>query len=59
MNYLHAMTMLLSLVAIFLCLLLGVDYQTIGKGLHPVIAGLGILSAMLCGFYSATKLGSN
>jgi hypothetical protein len=59
MNYIHAMTMLLALVAILLCTLLGMDYQSVGKGLHPAIAGLGILSAMLCGFYSATKLGSN
>lgn len=59
MKYIHAMTMMLCLVGIFLLVVLGSSYMdpNNGYGLHPMVAMvLGVVLAFV-GSWSADRIG--
>lgn len=56
MKYMLALTMLGSLIAAFLLIQLGFSYQDEGYGLHPVIAGSGMLLVLTLGWMASGLL---
>jgi len=55
-KYINAATMLLSLIGTFFLIQLAVDYEVVGQGLHPAIAGLASAFLLACGYWAASRL---
>lgn len=54
MRYVNAMSMVLSLIGTFILIQLGFEYQYgSGHGLHPVLAGLGVVLLLAAGYTAA------
>ena len=56
MKYVYAMTMLMSLIAVFLLIQLGFGYRDEGYGLHPAIALAGSFCCLMAGLYASSCL---
>lgn len=53
MKFVCGLTMILSLLATFPLVILGLSWADGGQGLHPVIAGLGVLAVLAIGYCAA------
>ena len=58
MNYVYGLTALMALVCAALLAMLGISYANpeVGHGLHPVIAGVGMLVLFLVGFWASWQI---
>lgn len=56
MKYVNMTTVLLSLIGMFIVLMLGIQYYTVGYGLHPAFAAVLFITLFAGGFAAATLI---